>query len=156
MFEKMPGGYLRPLGEDAELYVAGIKIGGGIKLDVTKVRNARFHRKAMKLLRVGFEHWNPDSSPDAVRIDGMVAAKDFDTFRERVMILAGHCDTVFQLDGSFTLKARSISFASCSELEFQKVYARVLDVIWERIMRDHQYRTPAELDAVVNQLLHFT
>lgn len=156
IFEKLPGGLLRPLGEEAEQFVAGIKQGAGIKLDVTKVRNLRFHKKALKLIRVGFEHWNPDASPDAVRIDGIVAAKDFETFRKNVLILAGHCDTVFKLDGSFTFKARSIAFATCSELEFQLVYKRILDVVWERIMKDHHYRTPAELDAVVNQLLSFS
>lgn len=155
-FEKLPGGYLAPVGEEAELFVAGLKQGAGIKLDVTKVRNVRFHKKALKLIRTGFEHWNPEASPDAVRIDGIVAAKDFETFRKNVLILAGHCDNVFKLDGSFTFKARSIAFASCSELEFQRVYKSILDVIWERIMKDHQYRTPAELDAVINQLLSFT
>jgi hypothetical protein len=142
-FEKLPGGYLAPVGEEAELFVAGLKQGAGVKLDVTKVRNVRFHKKALKLIRTGFEAWNPD-------------AKDFETFRKNVLILAGHCDPVFKLDSTFTLKARSIAFASCSELEFQRVYKCILDVIWERIMKDHHYRTPAELDAVINQLLSFT
>jgi hypothetical protein len=155
-FEKLPGGYLAPVGEEAELFVAGLKQGAGVKLDVTKVRNIRFHKKVLKLIRTGFEYWSPDASPDAVRIDGIVAAKDFETFRKNVLILAGHCDTVFKLDGSFTFKARSIAFPNCSELEFQRVYKCILDVIWERIMKDHHYRTPAELDAVINQLLSFT
>jgi hypothetical protein len=152
MFEKLPGGYLRPVGEDAEMYVASLKVGAGVRLDVTKVRNPGFHRKCLKLLRVGFEMWVPDGAP----VDGIVPAKDFESFRERVLILAGHCDMVFQLDGSFTLKARSIAFANCGEYEFQKVYKNVLDVVWERIMKQANYRTPEELDEVVNQLLSFT
>jgi len=156
IFEKLPGGLLRPVDEAAELFVAGVKVGAGVKVDVTKVRNLRFHRKALKLIRTGFEHWNPDAAPDAVRIDGMVPAKDFESFREKILILAGHCDVVFALDGSFTFKARSISFANCPELEFQRIYKSILDVVWDRIMQHANYRNPAELDAVVNQLLTFT
>ena len=152
MFEKLPGGYLRPVGEDAEAYVASLKPGAGIKVDVTKVRNPRFHRKCLKLIRTAFELWVPDGAP----VDGIIPAKDFDSFRERVLILAGHADMVFQLDGSFTLKARSIAFANCGEFEFQKVYRNVLDVVWERIMKQANYRSPEEVDAVVNQLLQFT
>lgn len=153
MFEKMPGGYLVPVGEDAEMYVASLKVGAGVRLDVTKVRNPRFHRKALKLIRIGFEMWVPDGAP----VDGIQPAKDFDSFRERVLILAGHCDMVFSPDGAgFTLKARSIAFASCGEMEFQKVYKNILEVVWERIMKQADYRSPEELDEVVNKLLQFT
>jgi len=153
MFEKVPGGYLRPVGEDAEMYVASLKVGAGVRMDVTKVRNPMFHRKCLKLIRVGFETWTPDGAP----VDGIIPAKDFESFRERVLIMAGHCDMVFTPDGSgFTLKARSIAFASCGEYEFQKVYRNILDVVWERIMKQANYRSPQELDDVVNQLLSFT
>lgn len=156
MFRKLPGGYLEPVGDDAELFAASLKAGQGMWVDVTKVRNIKFHRKALKLLRVGFEHWNPDAAPDVLRIDGMVPAKDFESFREKILILAGHCDAVFNLEGGFTFKVRSIAFANCSELEFQKIYKNILDVVWERIMQHHKYRTQEELDNVVNQLLSFT
>ena len=156
MFEKLPGGLLRAVGEDAELFVAGLKQGVGVKVSVTKVRNIGFHKKVMKLLRVGFESWDPDAAPDALRVGGIVAAKDFETFRKMILILAGHCDAVFKLDSSFTYKARSIAFNNCDELEFQRVYQNVLNVVWERVMKDAHYRTPQELDNVVNQLLSFT
>lgn len=152
MFRKLPGGYLEPVGEDAELFVASLKLGAGVKFEVTKVRNIGFHRKAMKLLRVGFEMW----VPDGVAIDGIIPAKDFDSFRERILILAGHCDATYEVDGGISFKARSISFASCSELEFRKVYQAILDVVWERIMKQANYRTAEELDGVVNKLLAFT
>lgn len=152
MFQKLPGGYLAPVGEDAELFVASLKLGAGVKVDVTKVRNIGFHRKAMKLLRVGFEMW----VPDGMEVDGIIPAKDFDSFRERILILAGHCDATYELGGGITFKARSIAFASCGELEFQKVYKSILDVVWERIMKHANYRTPQELDSVVNQLLSFS
>lgn len=155
MFVKRPGGYLEPIGEDAEHLAASMKVGHGLWFEVTKVRNPRFHNKMLKLIRVGYEHWNPDAAPDVQRVDGIVPMKDFESFRKKILILAGHCDQVFDLDGTFTLEAKSIAFASCSELEFQKVYKNVLDVVWERIMKHTNYRTRAELDNVVNQLMSF-
>jgi hypothetical protein len=152
LFEKVPGGWLRPVGEDAEAYVASLKPGAGIKVDVTKVRNPGFHRKCLKLIRTAFELWVPAGEP----VDGIIPAKDFESFRERVLILAGHCDVVWNLDGTFTHKARSIAFANCGEYEFQKVYRNVLDVVWERVMKQANYRSPEEVDAVVNQLLQYT
>lgn len=155
LFVKLPGGYLAPVGEDAEQFIAGVKVGDSINVEVTKPRNSRFHRKALKLLRVAFEHWTPDAAPDAMRVDGIIPAKDFESFRSKILILAGHCTVVYRLDGSFTYKARSISFAKCKQIEFEAVYKRMLDVVWERIGQHVNYRTPQEMDSVVNTLLTF-
>lgn len=155
LFVKRPGGYLEPVDDAAELFIAGVKVGDCISVEVVKPRNSRFHRKVLKLLRVAFEHWTPDAAPDALRVEGMVPAKDFDSFRHMVLVLAGHCTTVYKLDGSFTFKARSISFAKCTQLQFEAVYKRILDVVWERVGKHAHYRTPAEMDSVVNKLLSF-
>lgn len=156
LFRKLPGGYLEPVGEDAELFAANLKVGEGMWVDVSKVRNPRFHAKVLKLLRVAFEHWNPDAAPEVERIDGIVPCKDFESFRKKVLILAGHCDAVYDVEsGKVVYEARSISFSKCKELEFQKIYKSILDVVWERIMKHAKYRNQEELDNVVNQLLSF-
>lgn len=155
LFKKLPGGYLEPVGEDAEQFAASLKVGQGMWVDVTKCRNPRFHNKVLKLIRIGYEHWNPDAAPDVERIDGIVPMKDFESFRKKILILAGHCDAFYDLDGRVSFEAKSIAFANCGELEFQKIYKNILDVVWERVMQHCKYRTPEELDNVVNELLSF-
>lgn len=155
MFRKLAGGYFEPVGEDAELFVSRIAVGQGMWVEATKARNVRFHNKVLKLIRIAFDHWNPDAAPDVERIDGIVPCKDFESFRKKILVLAGHCTAHYDLDGRVSFEAMSISFANCDELEFQRVYRRILDVVWERVMKHTQYRTPAELDGVINQLLSF-
>lgn len=155
MFRKLAGGYLVPVGEDAEQFVSRIKVGDGMWVDATRARNLRFHAKALKLMRIAYEHWHPDAAPDVERIDGIVPCKDFESFRKTVLVIAGHCTAHYDLDGRVSFEAKSISFANCDELEFQRVYRSILAVVWERVMKHYQYRTAGELDGVINQLLAF-
>ena len=108
-------------------------------------RNPRFHRKFFALLNLGFEAWEP-----ALEHAGQTVAKDFEQFREDITILAGHYVQTWTLEGEMRLRAKSISFASMDNDEFEKVYNSVADVLLGRVLKNY---TRADLDRVVDRIL---
>ena len=159
VFMRSHGGILVPADVYADQLVARCKIGEGISVEAKKFRNIRFHRKFFSLLNLGFEMWEPVQEHidhDTGEIIASDCAKNFDAFREEVLILAGHCDQVFSLDGrSFRLIARSISFAKCDEFEFERIYRSVLDVLWNKVLRFKQFASPGEVNDIVTKLLGY-
>ncbi|EKO3657449.1 DUF1367 family protein [Vibrio metschnikovii] len=143
------GGF-KPLGTDDSELMRKIPLGSLIECEYSKKRNPLFHRKFFALLNLGFEYWNP---PEA-DWRGFKAVKNFDVFREQVTILAGFREVTYNLDGSVKVKAKSISFANMDDPQFEEVYSKVLDVIWNKIMTT-VFDDKRDLENAVNQLMNF-
>ena len=122
-----------------------------VDVSMTFMRNPLFHRKYFALLNLGFESWEPCRTHKTYK--GEPVRKSFDRFREDVQILAGHYEQTFHLDGAMTLSAKSISFASMDDAEFERIYSAVADVLLEKVLT--KYANRADLDRVVEQLLRF-
>ena len=59
--------------------------------------------------------------------------------RSELIICAGHYEIIFDLEsGAQKKEALSISFASMDELEFNKLYSDVLNVICEKFLFDKE------------------
>lgn len=110
--------------------------------------NPLFHRKFMSLLRVGFEYWQPGE----VDKKHGVPEKNFDQFREDVTILAGFYFPVVRTDGTVRIKAKSISFASMDEEEFERLYQATLTVLLERVLVG---MSDADIERIQNNLLSY-
>lgn len=143
------GGF-KPLGSDDSELMKKIPLGSVIEGEFSKKRNPLFHRKFFALLNLGYEYFNP---PEA-DWRGFKAVKNFDVFREQVTILAGFREVTYNLDGSVKVKAKSISFASMDDVEFERVYSQVLDVIWNKVLNT-VFEDKRQLDNAVNQLMSF-
>ena len=91
-----------------------LKLGQDYECDVRNPRNVGFHRKFFALLNVGHENTQLNMP--------------FDTYRKYMIIKAGYFDAYETPKGLF-YDARSISFASMEEDEFEELYSRVLDKI---------------------------
>lgn len=141
------GGALLPADEQAKAVIEGWKLGQGVRAEVKRARNIDFHRKFFAMLNVAFEAWEP-----AVEWKGEIVAKNFERFRKDLLILAGYADPVVNIRGEVRMEARSISFASMDEDEFERVYSAVADVILQRILTRY---TRDDLDRVVNEILGF-
>ncbi|MBN3839236.1 DUF1367 family protein [Burkholderia sp. Ac-20349] len=152
MFQKVRGNLLAPVDPAAEKFLAGLKLGDGANVEVTKGRNVRFHRKFFALLQLAFDVWDP---PADRTYKGEPIGKEFESFREDILILAGHCEAHFGIGGAVRLKAKSISFAKCDEYDFNDVYGSVLKVVWDKILRHAKFASEQEVEQVVNQLLAF-
>lgn len=145
LFAKLDAMTLVAADEDSQRILAGIKVGEGLYLEYRRARNIGFHRKFFSLLRLAYDAWDP----------GTEHHKSFDGFRDDLLILAGHYDASYGLDGSVKLRAKSISFAALDEAEFCMVYESCFDVIWDRIMQGAGYQDRAEVERTVNQLMGY-
>ena len=132
--------------QDAEL-LKRFKLGDIAKGKFTKVRNPKFLAKFFAMLNVGFDAFEPVTEWKGHRVQ-----KNYDRFREDVIITAGYFDIVPLLNGEFKAKAKSISFAGMEEPEFEKLYSEVANVLLEKVLTNY---TRDDLDNVVNQILGF-
>lgn len=144
-------GALWPCDEDAQESLKRIPENAGVEVEFRRVRNLRFHRKFFALLRLAFDLWEP---PEGLTYRGEAAVKNFERFRKDVLILSGHYTTTVNLKGEIRLEASSISFANIDEDVFTQVYEKVLDTVWNKILKS-SYKTKEEVDEAVEKLLTF-
>lgn len=128
-------------------HIVKMQPGELVSVEMTFTRNPKFHRRFFALLTVGFEAWEP-----GLQHQGQEVVKNFDRFREDVLILGGFYDTTVALDGSLVLRARSISFSSMDDAEFEQVYSAVIDVLLRQVLTTY---TRADLDRVIDELMRF-
>ncbi len=112
---------------------------------LTKPRNPQFHKKFIKLLRVGYKYWEPGE----INHKYGKPEKNFDQFRKDVTILSGFYLINTRLDGSVRVDAKSISFASMDDEEFERLYSSVINVLLEKIFvgyTEEKVREMAEME----------
>lgn len=157
IFVKHPNGLVPATEDDAEL-LGKLKLGQGVKMKFTRVRNLNFHRKFFALMRLGYDFWGGPAELDKASFRmkalldeaGITPEKSFDGFRQDVVILAGHYDAYYRLNGEVRLEAKSIAFGSMDEDEFEALYSKVIDVILKRVCTQY---TEAELRKQVEDMV---
>lgn len=149
---KSPAGALIPASEEASDLLRKIKAGTALSVEIRRIRNYKFHKKMFALFKLAFDVWEPET-PQTYK--GEVVSKDFDRFRKDMTILAGFYKAVYNARGEVRLEAESLSFASMAEDRFEKVFRAVLNVVWNRVLRNAGYETEAEVERVVDELMRF-
>ncbi len=127
---KTPGGALVPADPQATEYIARLKLGAPVKAEVKRMRNYQFHKKLFALLNFAFDTWEPTEAT----YKGQVVQKNFDQFRNDVTVLAGFGETTITLRGEVRVVAKSISFGSMSQDEFDQLYDAVCSVILAKVL----------------------
>lgn len=151
VLQKTPSGALAPADGPSAEFIQRLKVGAGLRGEFKRQRNPKFHRKAFALFQLAFDVWDAPS----LEYRGQPVAKNLDRFRRDLTILAGHYEAVTNLRGEVRLEAKSISFASMGEDEFEQVYRSILTVVWEKVLRDKGYSSAEAVDHVVAELLRF-
>jgi hypothetical protein len=146
---RVPSGYAFANDQAAEEASRLHKIGMPVMIDVTGVRNPKFHRKYFVLLNLGFDYWEP-----SLEHKGRKVEKCFERYREDVAILSGYYTVVWSLTGEPRLKAKSISFAKMEQDEFDKLYGASIQVLLDKVM-EHKGWTREKVDEAVNNILRF-
>jgi hypothetical protein len=149
LLTKTAGGALAPVNQQAIDLIATLKLGAGVTATFRRHRNHERHRKFFALLNLAFDAWEPD----ARHYKGAAIAKNFDQFRKDITVLAGHCERVITLDGETRLAARSISFASMGQAEFDALYDSVVAVVLEKVLTGYSRST---LENTLDHMLGFT
>lgn len=100
-----------------------IKVGQEYEYEFKRPRNYRFHRKYFALLNMVFQNQERYNNTDDLRKD--------------LTIASGYYTTRFNFEGVEVYEAKSISFASMDEIEFNEFYNACIDTIvkhfhWDR------------------------
>lgn len=146
---KAPGGVLVPADEATRETVSKWKLGQGVRVKATKIRDLTRHRRFFAMLGVGFDAWEPTGAPT---YRGEAVSKNRERFRKDVLILAGHYEAVHNIKGEVRLEAKSMAFDRMEQDEFEQVYSDVADVLLTKVLRTY---TRDDLDRVVEELLGF-
>lgn len=125
-----------------------IKVGRVIEVELTQKRNYEFHKKFFAMLGIGFDAFEPAQQ----EYNGIPAQKNFERFREDVVIAAGFYDLVYDIKGNAKAKAHSISFGSMDQGKFEKVYNGCCNALLQQVLKNY---TREDLDRVVDELIRF-
>jgi len=158
MLVKLPDGKLEGLSDTDKLAykrfksrLKNLEAGELCTIEAKLPRNSRYHRKFFAMLNLGFEAWEPQRQHKSYK--GKPVTKNFERFRSDVLILAGYYEQTFCLDGKLKLEAKSISFASMEQPDFEAVYNAVLDVLLADVLKTYAGRE--EVNQVVDRMLRF-
>ena len=120
---------LKPLYDEDYEEKRKLKIGETYQAEVKLLRNASFHNKVLKLLRLAWEFQS-----EAIR---QSYNENFELFREDVLITSGHCERYFsETRQEFVSRVKSISFSSMEQKEFEDLYERIKDVLFLTFLRE--------------------
>lgn len=137
-----------PVDQQALDFLAKLKTGAGVTVEIKRHRNPAFHRKFFALLNLAFDAWEPT----VATYKGEPVGKNFDQFRNDVTVLAGHYEMAVNLRGETRLTAKSISFGNMKQDDFEALYSATVNVILAKILTNY---TRDDLDNVVEQVLRF-
>lgn len=152
---KLPNGALVPASEEDQVLLGKIKAGRVVKLKYTRMRNYQFFKKWWALVSFAFDYFDPpELQPDAEEKwkKKVTPEKNLERFRKDITILAGYYEAHYRVNGETRIEAKSISFSSMSEDEFEKLFDATIDVILKHVCTQY---TDEMLRDVVDQTLSF-
>jgi len=137
-----------PVDQNSVEAMDAMKPNDEFKAEITKPRNLAFHRKFFKMLDVAFDAWEmPVNEYKGIQIE-----KNKERFRKDLLIMSGFGYPVVNIKGDVRYEAKSMSFASMEQDEFESVYSKVADVVLQKVLTNY---TKNDLDRVVNEMLRF-
>ena len=127
---KLAGSVLVPASQLEVKRMERFKNGDVYEIQIKLARNGNFHGKVFAFFNFCFEYWSaeynyPFSDETTQR----------EEFRKELTKLAGFKVTVFKLDGTFEIKAKSLSFESMDQEEFERLYKCLIDVVMHKIFQ---------------------
>ena len=129
---------LHPASFNDQEILKHFKTGQPVSVELKRVRNYEFHKKWFALVGLAFDYWEPpDDGYGSAWKEKIVIEKNFERFRKDITIKAGYFEATYRLNGDVRIEAKSISFASMSEDEFEELYANTIDVIIKNIMTQY-------------------
>jgi len=154
-FVKTREGYLIPVSEEDKELLDKIGAGEIVQLTYSRMRNYRFHKKWFALVNLAYDYWEPIPLPDDPEKKWMrdiTPERNFERFRKDITIRAGYYNAFYRIDGTVRIEAKSISWASMNEDEFEKLYSATIDVVLGQFYINY---TEEMLDSLVDQAMAF-
>ena len=148
---RVPGG-LAPESEGEAAKLHKIKAGASVKVNITQEVNAKFRRKWWALAKFAFDLWS-ETMPDQ-EYRGQEVQRSFERFRRDLIILAGHFQPVWAVNGEMRVEAKSISFARMSDETFEALYSATINAVLAKILTGSKL-TDADLRSHVDRVMEF-
>lgn len=149
---KTQSGMFVPEDQESRDLCDRVKVGQVIRGEFTKQRNYQFHRKFFALMQLGYDIWS-ETAP-RLEYQGEPVEPRLENFRKDITILCGWFNTYVSMKGEVRLEAKSISFASMDDEEFERLYSKAISVILTRCYRGHNM-DEAKLRESVEAVLRF-
>lgn len=123
---KQPGGVLIPASDmDAES-LTKFKSGNVYEIEIKLPRNPHFHGKVFAFFQYCFANWKSDR-------EFIDEKGQFDLFRKNLTVLAGYYEQYFKIDGSVRVEAKSLSYGSMEQPEFESCYQALIQAAMTNI-----------------------
>jgi len=97
-----------------------VKAGDSITAKLSRPRSVGFHKRFFALIRYTFHHMSEG-------MQGKFPSEE--ALRLELIMQAGYWSTHYTLGGKETIYPQSISFEKMDQVEFEKLYSAVLDVV---------------------------
>ena len=131
-FIKDQGGVLIPADDMVLDKMAKFKNGEVYSVDIKRTRNPAFHRKAFAFFGFCFEYWCANQAG----LGELDEHKQSEVFRNNLTVFAGYYDEFFAIDGSVRVEAKSLSFGSMEQAEFEACYSALINAAIKHVFQN--------------------
>ncbi len=153
--QKVASHMLVPVSDDDQVFVRQLKTGQVIRAEFRKARNPHFHRKFFALLKLGFDHFEPQPCQMAGTDQWFTPEKNFEEFRRWVTVKAGFYDVIGYPDGGVRVRARSLKFSSMSQEAFEQLYSTAVDVLLQYVLHPGRGWNRRKVESLVERIINF-
>ncbi|HDR1206079.1 TPA: DUF1367 family protein [Pasteurella multocida] len=129
---KAAGGTFVASDEMYLLELQSFKNGEIYEVEIKRPRNPAFHRKVFAFFKFCFEHWSAENT----ELEFLSEAKQFDTFRKNLTVLAGFREVTYTIDGRVRVEAQSLSFGNMKQDEFEQCYKALINAALKHIFNN--------------------
>ena len=151
---RRPDGSFLPYGEGEMAKAARFKVGRLATMTAVLMRSYPYHKRWFALAQFAYSVWTETVEP--IQYQGIEVEPSFERFREDLTILAGHYTATYAINGQLRLRAKSISFATMDQAEFEAFYSATINAVMRTILsKGAKVWTEAELRAHIDQLMSF-
>ena len=140
-FIKQYGGVLVPADDLEAEQMGRFKTGEMYESEIKLTRNPAFHRKVFQFFSFCFDHWAGDR-------EFLNEKAQKDVFRKNLTVMAGYYVELVNIKGEVRIEAKSLSFGSMTQDEFEQCYSALINAAMKHIF-------PGADESTYNQLVSF-
>lgn len=128
---KTPAGF-QPADEIEADRIKRFKTGEMYEANFKLTRNPAFHRKMFAFFNFVYNYW----SADKTEWEHFDEAKQRDTFRKNLTVLAGFREESYTIDGRVRVEAKSLAYGNMDQEEFEQCYSAIINAAIKHIFNN--------------------
>ena len=149
---RRPDGGFAPYGDESVQWAAKVKSGRLVRGKFTQIRNYSYHKRFFALVEFAYDVW-VETIP-SLEYKGERVQPNKERFRHDLTILAGYYEPIFDIRGELRLQAKSISFGSMEQEEFEKLNSATINAVLQKILTNSHF-TDEQVRKHVDNVMQF-